>query len=193
MIIEPTPENIKSIFDDFYKADITLWTEFSKKLSVQKAIKNQVIKDYDVTEKSMNILINGSVGLFVWDGQDDICINLYYENNFFCDYLSFLKQKPTLVKSQALENCLFWSIKYQDLQELYAKSVIGVHIGKIIAEELFIRKQTEQVQLLTLTPKERYLRLIEERPMTLQRTPLKIVASYLGLTAESLSRIRKRI
>lgn len=190
---EPTPEHIKKIFDTFYKADINLWIEFSKKLKVNQAAKNQVIKDYDTTEKSMNILITGSVGVFVWDGQDDVCINLYYENNFFCDYLSFLRQQSTFIKSQALEDCLYWSIKYKNLQELYSKSVVGVHIGKVIAEELFIKKQTEQVQLLTLTPKERYLKLIEERPQILQRTPLKIVASYLGLTAESLSRIRKRV
>lgn len=193
MIIEPTPENVKKVFDTFYEADLNLCTEFSKKLKVNYAVKNQIIKDYDSIEKNMNILVTGSTGLFVWDGHDDICISLYYENSFFCDYLSFLKQKITAIKSQALENCVYWSISFADLQQLYSKSVTGVYIGKIVAEELFIKKQMEQVHLLTLSPKERYLKLITERPKILQRTQLKIVASYLGLTAESLSRIRKRI
>ncbi|MGN4146230.1 hypothetical protein [Flavobacterium johnsoniae] len=58
---------------------------------------------------------------------------------------------------------------------------------------LYIQKQQQQIDLLTLTPQDRYLKLIESRPEIFQRTPLKIIASYLGLTAESLSRIRKRI
>jgi len=192
-MIQPTPENIKIIFDIFFEADLKLWNEFSQKLTVKKYDKNQTIKEYNTTEKFMNILVKGSVGLFVWNGQDDICINLYYENNFFCDYLSLLKQKQTLIKSEALEDCVVWSIHHKDLQELYSKSLIGVNIGKVISEELFIKKQTEQVNLLTLKPQDRYLKLLEERPEIIRRTPLKIIASYLGLTAESLSRIRKRI
>ena len=71
--------------------------------------------------------------------------------------------------------------------------MIGVHIGKVISEELFIKKQTEQIGLLTLTPTQRYQKLVEEKPKILQRTPLKIIASYLGVLPESLSRIRKKI
>lgn len=190
---KPTPQNIKKLFDVFFKANTQVWTGFSEKLILKEYSKNQIIKDYDTTEKNMNILFKGSVGLFVWDGQKDICISLCYENTFFCDYLSFLKQKKTPIKTEALEDCIAWSITYKDLQELYSDSLIGVNIGKVIAEELFIKKQTEQVHLLTLSPEERYKKLLKERPEILQRTSLKIIASYLGLTAESLSRIRKRI
>ena len=86
-----------------------------------------------------------------------------------------------------------WSIEYKNLQKLYQKSVIGVHIGRVISEELFIKKQTEQINLLTLSPTERYKKLLIEKPKIIQRTPLKIIASYLGVLPESLSRIRNRI
>ncbi|MFY7814541.1 MAG: Crp/Fnr family transcriptional regulator, partial [Chryseobacterium taeanense] len=76
---------------------------------------------------------------------------------------------------------------------LYARNETGLRIGKAISEILFLRKQQEQINLLTLSPKERYLNLISQRPEIFQRTPLKIIASYLGLTAESLSRLRKRV
>ena len=192
-IIEPSPENVKKVFDNFYQADIKLWEEFSKKLIIRIFDKNEIIKDYNATERYMNILVKGSVASFVWNGENNICINLYYENNFFSDYLSFLRQTPTQIKQQALEHCLVWSISYKDLQELYSRSTTGIYIGKMIAEELFIKKQTEQINLLTLTPSERYQKLLEERPEIIKRTSLKIIASYLGLTAEGLSRIRKRI
>lgn len=190
---EPTAKNIKKLFDKFFEADISVWEKFSSYLSYRTFEKNEIIKDHNSKEKFINIIINGSAGLFVWNGQDNVCINLYYENDFFCDYLSFLKQKETAIKSQALEKCEVWSISYDKLQELYQKSVVGVHIGKVISEELFIKKQTEQINLLTLSPKERYLKLLTERPEIIQRTPLKIIASYLGVLPESLSRIRTRI
>ena len=81
-----------------------------------------------------------------------------------------------------------------------ALKAVNVHLinlywelGKAISEMLYVRKQQEQINLLTLSPQERYIKLIESRPEIFQRTPLKIIASYLGLTAESLSRIRKRV
>lgn len=191
-MINPTPKEIKKIFDNYFIAELGLWAEFSKYINVRSFSKNEIIKDYYTTEKYINILIKGSVGLFVWNNNKDICINLYYENHLFSDYLSFLKQQTTAIKSESLEDTLVWSIHHTDLNSLYEKSINGVKIGKAISDVMFIRKQSEQVRLLTLTPTERYLKLIEERPEIFQRTPLKIIASYLGLTAESLSRIRKK-
>ena len=107
--------------------------------------------------------------------------------------MSFLNQQPSVIKTEALEDITLWSIFHQDLTELYQRSETGLRIGKAISEMLYVRKQQEQINLLTLSPQERYVRLIESRPEIFQRTPLKIIASYLGLTAESLSRIRKRV
>ncbi|MFV0345223.1 MAG: Crp/Fnr family transcriptional regulator [Bacteroidales bacterium] len=190
---EPTPENIKKLFDNYFKADLSVWEKFSKHVSVRRYRKNENIKEYNSVEKYVNILIHGSVGLFVWNGTDDICINLFYEHELFSDYLSFLKQKETAIKSQALEDCEIWSVRYESLQGLYQEGVAGVHVGKIIAEELFIEKQSEQIDLLTLSPTERYKKLLAEKSKILRRTPLKVIASYLGVLPESLSRIRTRI
>lgn len=188
----PSPEKIKEVFDRYFVADLNLWTEFSKYVNARSFKKNEVIKDYYNTEEYINILIKGSVGMFVWDSNKEICINLYYETHIFSDYLSFLKQQPTAIKTESLENTLIWSINHHDLNALYRKSPDSMRIGKAVSDVMFIRKQSEQINLLTLTPTERYLKLIDDRPHIFQRTPLKIIASYLGLTAESLSRIRKR-
>jgi len=188
----PTAEKIKEIFDQYYKADIELWIEFTKYVELRSFGKNEVIKDYHKTEKYINILISGSVAHFVLAEHKDICINLYYQNQIFSDYLSFITQSPTIIKTESLEDSIVWSIKHSDLNDLYARSVKGMLIGKAISDAMFIRKQFEQINLLTLSPRERYLKLITSRPEIFQRTPLKIIASYLGVTAESLSRIRKK-
>jgi len=189
---QPTPQRVKEIFDPFYKADLKLWTEFAKYLQVRTFKKNELIKDYHSKEKYINILISGSVAHFVLAEEKDICINLYYEEQLFSDYLSFLTQSSTVIKTQALEESLVWSICNSDLHALYSRSTTGLIIGKAISDAMFIRKQSEQINLLTLSPTERYLKLIKERPEIFQRTSLKIICSYLGIAAESLSRIRKK-
>lgn len=190
---QPTSEGIKKIFDQFYKADIHIWNVFSKCVRVRSFEKNEIIKDYFKTEKYINILISGSVAHFVLAEEKDICINLYYENQIFSDYLSFLTQSSTVIKTTALEDTIIWSVSHKDLNELYLSSSTGIFIGKAISDAMFIRKQSEQINLLTLSPTERYLKLVKERPEIFQRTSLKIVCSYLGITAESLSRIRRKI
>ncbi|RZJ71189.1 cyclic nucleotide-binding domain-containing protein [Flavobacterium sp.] len=191
--MQPTPEKIKQLFDPFHKADISLWTAFSECIQVRQFAKNEIVKDFHKTEKFVNILVSGSVAHFVLADEKDVCINLYYEDQFFSDYLSFLTQSPTLIKTQALEDSVLWSISQADLNQLYSKSTTGLIIGKAISDAMFIRKQNEQINLLTLSPTDRYLKLIKQRPEVFQRTSLKIICSYLGVTAESLSRIRKKI
>jgi CRP-like cAMP-binding protein len=188
-----TAANIQKIFDPYYKADVTAWDGFASKLTERHFNKNEIIKAFDTTEKYLNILISGTAGLFIWNGKNEICLNLFYENDFFGDYLSFLKQEKTPLQTLALEDLTLWSITYTDLNIFYNKSILGAQMARIAAERLYAQKQQEQVNLLTLSPEERYLKLINERPQIIQRTSLKYVASYLGITSESLSRLRKRI
>lgn len=189
----PTAERVKEIFDPFYEAELAIWTEFAKYLKVKIFAKNEIIKEYFKTENQINILSSGSAAHFVLAKDKEICISLFYENQIFSDYLSFLTQSQTVIKTQALEKSIIWSIDHKGLAELYSKSSTGIRVGKAIAEAMFVRKQFEQIKLLTLSPTERYLKLIKERPEVFQRTSLKIICSYLGVTAESLSRIRKRV
>lgn len=190
---QPTPEKVKAIFDQYYPVELNIWTEFSKYLEVRTFKKGDIIKDYNKSEKYVNIVIMGSAAHFVLNNEKDTCINLFYEHQLFSDYLSFLTQKPTIIKTESLEDSLIWSISHTNLNNLNARSDKGMLINKAISDTMFIRKQSEQINLLTLTPTERYLKLITDRPEIFQRTPLKIIASYLGMTAESLSRVRKRI
>lgn len=186
-------EHIKQIFDPFFEADISTWEGFASKLHERTFKKNVIIKESNTVEKYLNILVEGSAGLFIWNGKHEICLNLYYENDFFADYLSFLKQETNVLYTKALEDTLVWSISHTDLNALYKSSAASIHIGRIAAEMQYAKKQQEQINLLTLTPEERYLRLITKYPKIIQRTSLKYIASYLGLTPESLSRLRKRM
>lgn len=80
----------------------------------------------------------------------------------------------------------------QDVQ-LYARFPELADITRRMLETDFGKTQKSLAKFITLSPKDRYLSLLEERPDLIQRVPQVILASYLGITPESLSRIRKRI
>jgi len=186
-------KHLKNIFDKSFKADIQLWDTFSQKLVIREFKKNEYLKGAHETEKYLNFIKKGSVGNFIANDGNETCISLSINDSFTSDYFSFLTQKPSLIYSIALENTRVFSISYFELSKLYAKSNSGVWLGKTIAEQLFIQRQQKQIDLLTLTAKDRYLKLLKEKPEIIQKVSLKHIASFIGVTPESLSRIRKEI
>jgi CRP-like cAMP-binding protein len=70
---------------------------------------------------------------------------------------------------------------------------LGDKICRFAAEGLFIHKQQQQIDILTKTAKERYMEIQQQYASMLQRTPQKFIASYLGITPQSLSRIRSEL
>ena len=184
---------IKEIFDPYFEAPLEIWESFATHLKQSSYKKNEIIKEPNKKENNLSIIIKGSAGVYLWKENSTICLDLCYENEFFGDYMSFLTQKPTELFTQAIEPTEILSISYSELNNLYKNSTVGVNIGRIASESLFIHKQAQQIDLLTLTAEERYLKLLKRQPKIIQRTPQKYVASYLGITPESFSRIRKKI
>lgn len=79
------------------------------------------------------------------------------------------------------------------MQEIYKETQIGNTIGRQASEELFLKKSQRELSLLNETAEQRYLKLFSEQPELIKEIPLKYIASYIGITPQALSRIRKRI
>ncbi|WP_349666066.1 hypothetical protein [Polaribacter sp. Z014] len=86
-----------------------------------------------------------------------------------------------------------WKISNKDLQEAYQKTSSGNIIGRKMAENMFLIKSKRELSFLSKTAEERFLDLFSDRPELFQQIPLKHIASYMGVTPQALSRIRKRI
>ena len=86
-----------------------------------------------------------------------------------------------------------WEISNNDLQEVYERTKKGNLVGRKMAEKMFLIKSKRELSLLNKTAEERYLDLFSDRPKLLKQIPLKYIASYIGITPQALSRIRKRI
>ncbi len=104
--------------------------------------------------------------------------------------MSLLLKKPTPLQVVALEKSEMVKISRDHFYKL-AQTPMGQIINQISAESSFVEKQQQQIELLTKTAEERYWILSEKYPNIYQRVAQKHIASYFGITPQSLSRIRK--
>ncbi|WP_134088881.1 Crp/Fnr family transcriptional regulator [Olivibacter sp. XZL3] len=119
----------------------------------------------------------------------------YFNKNgeFVCDYMSFLPQTPSNVNIQALEDTVVYRISAEGIQQFYREVAGGEKFGRTAIEQVFVNVMKQIVSLYTDTPDNRYLKFLSNYPDLVQRIPQYYIASYVGVKAPSLSRIRKRI
>lgn len=115
------------------------------------------------------------------------------ENQYVCNYESFLPQNPSSKIIQALEDSDVFVISHSDLQLLYAKVREGERYGRIAIETVFLQILKDINSLYTETPEVRYERFLHNHPDLQQRISQYHIASFVGVKPQSLSRIRKRI
>ncbi|MEM9547054.1 MAG: Crp/Fnr family transcriptional regulator [Bacteroidota bacterium] len=181
---------IKKLFDPYFIAPIETWSEFANHMVKKSFKKNEILKEEHKIENSMHIIIKGSVGVFLWHKTNMKCLDIFAENDFCSDYMSFLNQESTPLQLMALEDVEVVTIPRKDVVRLYYDNITGLQIVKAAAESLFIHKQRQQIDLLTLSAEERYHQLMQERPELINRISIKHIASFLGIAPESMSRIR---
>ncbi|MCK6616898.1 MAG: Crp/Fnr family transcriptional regulator [Cyclobacteriaceae bacterium] len=116
-----------------------------------------------------------------------------FENDYVTDYKSFLTRKPSFDNIVALEDAELIQLDYDSMQRLYETFPVWQKYGRLISEYVFIETAERTQSLLLKSPEERYLQMLKEHPQIPERIPLKYIASYIGVTPEALSRIRKRI
>jgi CRP/FNR family transcriptional regulator, anaerobic regulatory protein len=182
----------KNTFDPYFIAPIEIWETFVQHGQLIETAKNEVIKKDGEAEKYFYFIIKGSGGIMLFQNNNYLCIDLCYENDFFGDYLSFITNQKTDLEVICFEPSILFRIDKQNFEEL-SKTEYGRIICQTASESLYIHKQTQQLELLSKTAEQRYLEILEKQPNIIQRTPNKYIASYLGITPESFSRIRKKI
>lgn len=103
---------------------------------------------------------------------------------------SFFSQTESYESIHALEDCRLHSLSYRDLQEAYQNYPEFNFIGRLLTEKYYRLSEERLYSIRMQRGLEKYKSLIEHHPQLIQRVPSKYLASYLGLTEETLSRIR---
>jgi CRP-like cAMP-binding protein len=145
------------------------------------------------TDNYLSFLKSGLIRFFVLKDAKESTFDFIFPNSFYCHYDSFYNRKQTHFSSETLTDCEIFRIHFDDLTSLFKTCEYAKDLSRIAVEKLLEKKVKRELSLLTDSPKERYLKLLQEQPKLLQNIPQKYLATYLGIVPETLSRIRKRI
>ena len=157
---------------------------FKKKTNILKAGK---------TAKEVYFILSGCIRLFYEKDGEDISAYFFTEKRFAGAYDSFISQKPSRLSMETLEDCEVLSISYEALQKLFNELPKMNEFVRKVLEERFVTLHDLFTSQILDSPEERYLNLQKERPELFNRIPQHQLATFLGITPVSLSRIRNRV
>ena len=182
-----------SVYQHFLLSEDDLQTiaESHQKIEISKGSfllkKDEIADEYYLLEK-------GIVRAFVQDyDHNEITTEFFVENEIVIVPSSLFQRIPSQETLQTITDCIVWKIDFDQFQHLFHFIPGFSEWGRLwFTFQLFTLKQ-KSLDMVTETAKNRYLKLLKEKPDIIQNAPLKQIASYLGITDSSLSRIRKEI
>ncbi|NMR34169.1 Crp/Fnr family transcriptional regulator [Chryseobacterium aquaticum] len=156
--------------------------------------KGDFILEEGKTANEYYILEKGLARSFVNDfNGNDVTTHFFVEKEVVIDVSSLFQRIPTQENIVCITDCECWKLDFEVFQELFHRIPNLREWGRAwMSQELFRYKQ-RSVEMFTLSATKRYLNLLQEKHQVVQYAPLKQIASYLGVTDTSLSRIRKEL
>lgn len=182
--------NFVARFVNFTDAEWKAHEVLLKKKSIRKG---EYLLRAGETCNHVTFINKGYFRVYHMFGEQELTVNFAFEGNYVTDYSSFVSRQPTVDNIVALEDSEVLMLEHDDLQIVYEQYPVWQKFGRRIAEYVLLFVVGRNKDLLFLTPEERYVKLMKDRPKVIANVPLKYIASYLGITPEALSRIRKRM
>lgn len=155
--------------------------------------KGSFISKQDQYHRKVYFLEKGLVRSFYYEDGKDITTNFYQEGRLFANIDTLFKNQPTRYNFETLEDSTITSCDYQKLEELCSTSAVYANFSRFILGTLMTEMASRIASLQYRTAKEKYTQLLAENPTIILRAPLGMIATYLGITQETLSRIRNSI
>lgn len=167
------------------------WNLYEQQLKFVKMKKGQTILSLNDTCKTVWHMTKGAVRKFEMDKGLEKTTHFYTAPKIFTVLHSTLTGEPSDLSIVCEEDCEFLELSTKDLQALYKKSIFIERIGRRMVEEEFIEELSIRRMFLKLDALQRYEYIETKHPEILKRFQLKDVATFLGITPETLSRLRK--
>ena len=146
-------------------------------------------KEGDI-ENYFNFIAKGLVRKYYKKGSQEINTQISTESHIILSQESFHSRRPSEYFVETIEPSVIISIKHDDLEEVYSKSKKMEHLGRLVVTHTMVIKDRWQMQMIKMTPRERFLNFVMKNPELLQRVPQKYLASYLNIKPETFSRFK---
>jgi CRP-like cAMP-binding protein len=185
-------EKLRLHFNNFLKLNDSEWTDFEVCLTKEEiANKGQILKQGEHCN-FIAFIQEGSFRFYFDNEGEEKITAFFFKGDFVTNYRSFLTGKPSDHCIEALQDSVIYKINLQELQYLYDKHKNIERLGRLIAENLYLKVANRLDSFMFQSPADRYKDLIERNSRLLQEIPQYMIASYLGVKPETLSRIRAR-
>lgn len=157
-------------------------------------LKNQKILEEGTISDEYLFLEKGFIRSFAHDTEgNEVTTNFYSPGDVIFEVASFFNRTKSKENIQALTDCAGWYITYEQLNNLFHTLPEFREFGRSILVKGFSELKTRMLSMITETAEERYISLLKTNPEIFQQASLKNIASFLGITDTSLSRIRKEL
>lgn len=186
-------KSFREYFEQRVKINEDDWDIISSKFKEVKVPAKTILLQNGKVENYLYFLTKGIVRYTIPKAKDGKTFDFSFEKEFAGAYDSFVSRSPSYYDVEALTAAVLWRISYNDLQDVFEYSALGNTVGRLAAESFYLKKaQCEKSQMLQ-TAQKRYVKFCQEHPTQVDEIPMKVIASYLGITQPALSRVVKSI
>lgn len=165
----------------------------AENLDIIEVPKRHLLLKEGQTSNYIFVVLNGLLRMYYIKDGEEICSRFMEEQSMAMSVNSFYSRSPGYEYIETLEPCVLARIHKDNLERIYKEYDEFNYIARVITEKYFIKSEERLFLIRKQSAEERYLYLVDHYPELLMRVPLMYIATYLGITLETLSRIRKKL
>lgn len=156
--------------------------------------KNELIEPKNQVFDRLGYIINGAARIYyINDKGEEISYLLQVNGDVIGDFASYITGEKSQAKIETILKTEVLYFEKTKLEQLIKQDIFWLGLSKHLSDLAFLSAKRRLDELFFYTPEERYLNLLNKSPEIIQKIPQKYISTYLGITPQSLSRIRKRI
>ena len=152
--------------------------------------RKEIVSKEGEVEEYLNFIVKGVARKYYLQGMDEVNTQISHEGHLIHAQESFHSRQPSEYYVETVEPTVFVSITYDDLEKLYAQHAKLERLGRLVITYTMVQKDRWQMQMVKLSPRDRFLFFVERHPDLLQRVPQKHLASFLNIQPETFSRFK---
>lgn len=155
--------------------------------------KGEILSHQNTYNRNVYFMEAGLARMFYYEKGKDITTNFYSEGKAFGSVDTIFSNVPSMYNIETVEESTITFCDYSKLEELCSVSLNSANFSRFILGNLLTQMSKRVNSLQHMTAKEKYTQLLEENPGIILRAPLGMIATYLGISQETLSRIRSEL
>ena len=196
MVKTPTPADLQKLrqtFQHYVKWNEEEWERIEKPWKIKTLGVGEMVTRAGQMENYLYYILSGIHRMyFLSDKGEEVILGFAYDGNFSGAFDALIRREPAKVSLEALTPCRMLAISGEALHELFNEFKTLERWGRLFITDILSGRTVREIELATLSAEQRYLNFIKRQPKILQQVPQKYLASYLGMTPETFSRMRRK-